>query len=75
MKEKEPKERIRKEYAHAGGRSQKMLSFRLDLENIEYLNSKSNKGRFINELIATARAQESKNTISNILHQNNKGEG
>lgn len=58
MKEKEHKERIRKEYAHAGGRSQKMMAFRLDLENIEYLNTKANKGRFINELIATARAQE-----------------
>ena len=58
MKEKEPKERIRKEYAHAGGRSQKMMAFRLDLENIEYLNTKANKGRFLNELIATARAQE-----------------
>lgn len=58
MKEKESKERIRKEYAHAGGRSQKMMAFRLDLENIEYLNTKANKGRFINELIATARAQE-----------------
>lgn len=58
MKEKEPKERIRKEYAHVGGRSQKMMAFRLDLENIEYLNTKANKGRFINELIATARAQE-----------------
>lgn len=60
--EKEAKERIRKEYVHAGGRSQKMLSFRLDLENIEYLNSKPNKGRFINELIAKARAQEHSQT-------------
>lgn len=66
MKEKEPKERIRKEYAHAGGRSQKMMAFRLDLENIEYLNTKANKGRFINELIATARAQEQGESDSNI---------
>lgn len=64
MKEKEPKERIRKEYAHAGGRSQKMMAFRLDLENIEFLNTKANKGRFINELIATARAQEQGESVS-----------
>lgn len=52
------KERTRREYASKGTRSQKMMAFRLDLENIEYLNTKANKGRFINELIATARAQE-----------------
>lgn len=50
--------RTRREYASKGSRSQKMMAFRLDLENIEYLNTKVNKGRFINELIATARAQE-----------------
>ena len=56
--EEQEKERTRREYASKGTRSQKMISFRLDLENIEYLNTKPNKGRFINELIATARAQE-----------------
>lgn len=58
--EEQEKERTRREYASKGTRSQKMMAFRLDLENIEYLNTKVNKGRFINELIATARAQESK---------------
>lgn len=61
MKQKndeQEKERTRREYASKGTRSQKMMAFRLDLENIEYLNTKVNKGRFINELIATARAQE-----------------
>lgn len=56
--EEQEKERIRREYASKGTRSQKMMAFRLDLENIEYLNTKPNKGRFINELIATARTQE-----------------
>lgn len=56
--EEQEKERIRREYASKGNRSQKMMAFRLDLENIDYLNTKANKGRFINELIAKARAQE-----------------
>ena len=56
--EEQEKERTRREYASKGTRSQKMRAFRLNLENIEYLNTKVNKGRFINELIATARAQE-----------------
>lgn len=57
-KEEEPKERVRREYAAKGSRSQKMMTFRIDYENIEYLESKVNKGRFINELLAQARAQE-----------------
>lgn len=56
--EEQEKERTRREYASKGTRSQKMISFRLDLENIEYLNTKPNKGRFINELIATSKSQE-----------------
>ena len=57
-KEQEPKERVRKEYSADGTRGQKMMAFRLDLENIEYLNTKANKGRFINNLIAEAREHE-----------------
>lgn len=57
-KEQEPKERVRREYAAKGSRSQKMMTFRIDYENIEYLESKVNKGRFINDLLAQARAQE-----------------
>lgn len=57
-KEEEPKERVRREYAAKGSRSQKMMTFRIDYENIEYLESKVNKGRFINDLLAQARAQE-----------------
>lgn len=33
----------------------KMMSFRLDIENIEYLNTKANKGRYLNELIQKDR--------------------
>lgn len=48
----------RKAYTARGEQSQRMMSFRLDVENIEYLRTKPNKGRFINELIAAARANE-----------------
>lgn len=50
-KEKEEKERIKKEYAPKGSRSQQTMSFRLDLELQEWLNQQPNKGRYINELI------------------------
>ncbi|WP_405366731.1 hypothetical protein [Ruminobacter sp.] len=53
----------RKAYSARGEQAQKMMSFRLDYENAEYLSTKPNKGRFINDLIAQARAND----------QNNKG--
>lgn len=34
------------------GASQKMFSFRLDMKHWSWLQSKANKGRYINELIA-----------------------
>lgn len=34
-----------------GERTQKMFSFRLDFDLIDYLDSQPNKGRFINDLI------------------------
>lgn len=49
------KERVRKAYSPKGERGQKMISFRLDNENVEWLNSKPNKGRYINDLIAQDR--------------------
>lgn len=52
---KEQKERIRREYTADGQRGQKMMNFRCDLENIEWLNTKVNKGRYINELIEKDR--------------------
>ena len=48
----------RRAYSAKGERGQRMMSFRLDLDNIEYLNTKPNKGRYINELIAREREQE-----------------
>lgn len=50
--------RLRKEYAPKGEISQKMVTFRLDLENIEWLNKQPNKGRYINNLIATDRNEK-----------------
>lgn len=44
--------RLRKEYAPKGQRSQKMVTFRLDLDNEEWLQQQQNKGRYINDLIA-----------------------
>ena len=57
-KEKKEKEYVRKAYAPAGERSQKMMAFRVDNENLEFLNAQPNKGRFLNNLIAAARRQE-----------------
>lgn len=54
-KEKEEKPRIKREYAKRGSTNQKMMSFRLDNENQEWLLQKPNKGRYINELIAKDR--------------------
>lgn len=48
----EEKERIRKEYGKKGERTQKMMSFRVDNEVLEWLESQPNKGRYINNLIA-----------------------
>lgn len=50
----ENKDRVRKAWKR-GEVTQKLMAFRLDLENIEYLNTKANKGRYINELIARER--------------------
>ena len=47
--------RTRREYAKKGERNQTMLSFRLDVENLEWLNSQPNKGRALNRLIEEAR--------------------
>lgn len=58
--EQEPKKQERRVYAEKGTRSQKMMTFRIDLENIEFLDKQANKGRYINDLIAKARAQAEK---------------
>lgn len=59
MKKEEKKmERTRKVYAPTGTRGQKSMTFRIDNENIEWLNQQPNKGRYINELIAYDRASK-----------------
>lgn len=45
------KEKVRKGGQTQGVRTQKMMSFRVDNENLEWLETKANKGRYINELI------------------------
>lgn len=53
-----PNHQPRKRYAKRGTPSQKMVSLRIDLENIEWLEQQTNKGRYINELIAADRKQK-----------------
>lgn len=50
-----PNHQPRKRYAKRGTPSQKMVSLRIDLDNIEWLDRQTNKGRYINELIAADR--------------------
>lgn len=47
----EDKRRIRKEYKKQAGRTQKVQSYRIDLDIIENLKSVANKGRLINDLL------------------------
>ena len=55
MKEtNEEKERIKKTFKH-GVISQKMMTFRIDHENVEWLEKQVNKGRYINNLIERDR--------------------
>lgn len=56
--QEETKERTRKVYAARGERAQKMMSFRVDNENWEWLVQQANKGRYINNLIAQDRAAQ-----------------
>ena len=56
-KKLEDSERVRKAYASRGERGQKMVNFRCDFANLEWLNKQPNKGRAINEAIAAARTK------------------
>lgn len=47
----------RKAYAKRGERTSKMMTFRIDADNLEWLNTQPNKGRAINYLIEQARAK------------------
>lgn len=54
---KEEKVRVRKNYSRKEV-SQKMMAFRIDYENLEWLQQFTNKGRYINELIAQDREKK-----------------
>lgn len=45
----------RKERAANGGSTQKMMSFRIDAENVKFLERVQNKGRLINRLLDQER--------------------
>lgn len=61
MKQKEEeKKRVRRPYAAKGERSQKMMTFRVDNENLSWLEQQPNKGRYINELIEADKNLKSK---------------
>ena len=53
------KELIRKGGNARGVITQKMMSFKVDLENLEWLQQQPNKGRYINELIEKDRKEKS----------------
>lgn len=62
---KQEQQRIRKEYAPKGERGQKMMSFRLDNENEDWLKRQSNRGRYLNELITEDRQRHLDNKPGN----------
>lgn len=47
--------RVRKAPVPNGSQSQKMMNFRLDLDLLPWLNTKPNKGRYLNDLIRADR--------------------
>lgn len=51
----EEKVLLRKAGRTSGVVTQKMVSFRLDIDNMEWLDRQPNKGRYINDLIAADR--------------------
>lgn len=50
-KKVEETQRVKKEYAQRGTRSQVMFNFRMDAELYEEVSKQANKGRFVNEAI------------------------
>lgn len=54
----QPRKQVRKQYSKNGERGQKMVTFRLDLENEDWLQQQPNKGRYINNLIAADRSKQ-----------------
>lgn len=55
--EKDKKERVRKAYSPKGQRGQKPMTFRIDLDNVEWLEKQPNKGRALNEALRFYRRE------------------
>lgn len=62
MSKERTNEPIRKEGRAKGIITQKMVTFRCDVENLDWLEHQANKGRYLNELIAADRAARSMNS-------------
>lgn len=58
MEAQNEKKRIRKADIKKGERTQKMMTFRCDLDNVEWLEQVANKGRYINDLIRQDRGRK-----------------
>ena len=56
----EEKERIRKAYSPKGERGQKTYTFRIDIENVAWLEQQPNKGRAVNTALAEFIAKHGK---------------
>lgn len=56
MEQQEKQKRVTR--AKNGERTQKLMAFRIDLGNWEWLQGISNKGRLINDLIKRRREEE-----------------
>lgn len=55
---KEKKEPLRKEGKQRGVTTQKMMSFRVDNDLVEWLDSQPNKGRLINQLLSKEKIRQ-----------------
>ena len=55
---KEKKEPLRKEGKQRGVTTQKMMSFRVDNDLVEWLDSQPNKGRLINQLLLNEKSRQ-----------------
>lgn len=55
---KEKKEPLRKEGKQKGVTTQKMMSFRVDNDLVEWLDSQPNKGRLINQLLLNEKSKQ-----------------
>ena len=63
MEKKKASEKVTEKQGRRGrpstGHTQTMINFRCDNENVAYIRSKSNWGRWLNKLIERARQEES----------------